>query len=186
MSPRRGSSPNSSRGPVRILVIHGPNLNLLGQREPSIYGVTTLVDIDAALVAHGSRIGCAVDAVQSNIEGEIVTQIQDAAARYDAIVINPAAYTHTSVAIRDAIAACGVPTIEVHLSNVHAREAFRHTSLTAAKCVGQIAGFGAQSYLLGLDAALAHVKGLRPQGEHSGHKEDENSAEKEGDEDHGS
>lgn len=163
---------------MRILVIHGPNLNLLGTREPSIYGVTTLASIDAAVAERAQSVGCEVDSVQSNLEGEIVTHVQNAAARYDAIVINPAAYTHTSVAIRDAIAACGVPTVEVHLSNVHARETFRHTSLTAAKCIGQIAGFGAQSYLLGLDAARAHVKGLRPQGEHRGHEEDENSIQK--------
>ncbi len=167
---------------MRILVIHGPNLNLLGNREPSIYGVTTLASINAAVADRARDLGCTVDAVQSNLEGELVTHIQNAAARYDAIVINPAGYTHTSVAIRDAIAACGVPTVEVHLSNVHAREAFRHTSLTAAKCVGQIAGFGAQSYLLGLDAARAHVKGLRAQGEQRGYEEDQNSAQEGGQE----
>ena len=145
---------------IRILVIHGPNLNLLGVREPSIYGATTLAEIDAELGVRGAQAGATVDCLQSNIEGEIVGHIQNAAARYDAIVLNPAAYTHTSVAIRDAIEAVGLPVVEVHLSNIHAREPFRHTSLTAPKCVGQISGFGPQSYYLGLDAALAHVKRL--------------------------
>ena len=148
---------------IRVLVIHGPNLNLLGTRDPDVYGSTTLAEIDAALARRAAAAGARVDCVQSNLEGEIVTHIQDAAARYDAIVINPGGYTHTSVAIRDAIDAIDVPAIEVHLSNIHAREAFRHTSLTAAVCVGQVCGFGAQSYSLGLDAALAHVKGLASQ-----------------------
>ncbi len=146
---------------IRILVIHGPNLNLLGKREPSVYGTTTLTEIDGALRARAAAAGAEVDSVQTNIEGEIVDHIQNAAARYDAIVINPAGYTHTSVSIRDAIEAVGLPVIEVHLSNIHARESFRHSSLTAAKCVGQISGFGAQSYYLGLDAALSHVERLR-------------------------
>jgi 3-dehydroquinate dehydratase-2 len=145
-----------------VLVIHGPNLNLLGTRDPSIYGSTTLAQIDAELVRRGAASGADVTCVQSNVEGEIVNHVQSAAGSADAIVINPGGYSHTSVAIRDAIDACGVPTIEVHLSNVHARESFRHTSLVAAVCVGQIAGFGAQSYYLGLDAALAHVERLSP------------------------
>lgn len=147
--------------PIRILVVHGPNLNLLGTREPEIYGRTTLAELDAELHRRAESAGAQVESVQSNSEGEIVTRIQDAATRYDAILINPAAYTHTSIAIRDAIDAVGLPTIEVHLSNIHARESFRHTSLIAPRCVGQICGFGAQSYYMGLDAALAHVKGLR-------------------------
>lgn len=147
--------------PIRILVIHGPNLNLLGTRAPEIYGRTTLDQINAGLRQRAAEAGAVLDAVQSNIEGEIVTIIQDAAAHYDALVINPAAYTHTSIAIRDALEAVGLPAVEVHLSNIHAREPFRHGSLTAARCIGQISGFGAQSYSLGLDAALAHVKGLR-------------------------
>ncbi|MCG8421132.1 MAG: type II 3-dehydroquinate dehydratase [Proteobacteria bacterium] len=151
----------SQNSPIRILVIHGPNLNLLGTRQPEIYGRTTLADINALLRRRAQDAGAKLDSVQSNVEGEIVTHIQNAATRYEAIVINPAAYTHTSIAIRDAIEAVGLPTVEVHLSNVHAREPFRHTSVTAAKCLGQICGFGAQSYSLGLDAALAHVKGLR-------------------------
>ncbi len=146
---------------IRILVIHGPNLNLLGSREPSVYGTTTLAEIDAELETRGRAMGIEVDCAQSNLEGEIVDLIQNAAARYDALIINPAGYTHTSVVIRDAIEAVGLAVVEVHLSNIHAREAFRHTSLTAARCVGQISGFGPQSYYLGLDAALAHVKGLR-------------------------
>jgi 3-dehydroquinate dehydratase-2 len=147
--------------PIRILVLHGPNLNLLGVREPAVYGSTSLDAINQELVRRGAAAGAEVEAAQENGEGELVTRIQDAAARYDALVINPASYTHTSIAIRDAIAAAGLPAVEVHLSNVHAREPFRHTSLTAAVCIGQIIGFGPRSYYLGLDAALAHVEGLR-------------------------
>ncbi len=147
--------------PIRVLVVHGPNLNLLGTRNPSVYGRTTLAEIDAELGARARARGAELDAVQSNLEGEIVTILQGAAGRYDAVVINPGGYSHTSVAIRDAIEAIGLPAIEVHLSNIHARESFRHTSLTAARCVGQISGFGAQSYYLGLDAALGHVERLR-------------------------
>jgi len=148
----------------RVLVIHGPNLNLLGSRDPSIYGTTTLAEIDAELAARAAARGAAVDCVQSNLEGEIVGHLQQAVGRYDAVVINPGGYTHTSVAIRDAIEAIGLPVVEVHLSNLHARESFRQVSLTAARCVGQITGFGPRSYYLGLDAALAHVEGLRPPG----------------------
>ena len=146
---------------MRVLVIHGPNLNLLGTRDPAVYGTTTLDEINAELDKRAAARGASVACVQSNLEGEIVTHIQDAAIRYDAVVLNPGGYSHTSVAIRDAIDAIGVPTVEVHLSNIHAREAFRHQSLTAACCIGQISGFGPQSYYLGLDAALAHVKALR-------------------------
>jgi 3-dehydroquinate dehydratase-2 len=147
--------------PRRVLLIHGPNLNLLGQREPSIYGTTTLAEIDDRVRRRAAAAGAEVEAVQSNLEGELVTHIQQAAARFDAIVINPGAYSHTSVAIRDAIAGSGVPTVEVHLSNIHAREAFRHTSLTAAVCIGLVSGFGPRSYELGLDAALAHVEAMQ-------------------------
>jgi 3-dehydroquinate dehydratase-2 len=145
-----------------VLVIHGPNLNLLGTRDPSIYGSTTLQQIDTALAERATAAGSSVKCVQSNIEGEIVTLVQQASTGHDAILINPGGYSHTSVAIRDAIEACGVPVVEVHLSNIHAREPFRRESLTAAKCIGLVSGFGARSYYLGLDAALAHVEGLQP------------------------
>lgn len=136
----------------RVLVIHGPNLNLLGVREPSVYGTTTLADIDRALVARGAESGITVDTMQSNAEGAIIDAIHAARGTYDGIVMNPGAYTHTSVAIRDAVAAVGIPVVEVHLSNIHAREEFRRTSLIAPVAVGQICGFGADSYILGLDA----------------------------------
>lgn len=147
--------------PIRVLVVHGPNLNLLGRRDPAMYGTTTLAEINDELTKRATARGAVVETVQSNIEGEIVDLVQSAVGRFDAIVMNPGGYTHTSVAIRDAIDAVAIPTIEVHLSNLHARETFRQTSITAARCVGQISGFGAQSYFLGLDAALAHVEGLR-------------------------
>lgn len=143
---------------MRVLVLHGPNLNLLGSRDPKTYGTTTLAEIDRELTKRGQERGAIVRCMQTNVEGELVDLIQMARSTADAIVINPGGYTHTSVAIRDAIEAVGLPTIEVHLSNIHAREEFRHTSITAAKCVGQICGFGAQSYYLGLDAALARVE----------------------------
>jgi 3-dehydroquinate dehydratase-2 len=143
----------------RVLVVHGPNLNLLGTRDPAIYGTTTLAEIDAMLVARAAARGADVECVQSNLEGALVDAIQGARGRCAAIVINPGGYTHTSVAIRDAIEAVGLPTIEVHLSNLHAREEFRQRSVTAARCVGQICGFGARSYGLGLDAALDIVEG---------------------------
>jgi 3-dehydroquinate dehydratase-2 len=146
---------------IRVLVIHGPNLNLLGTRNPAIYGRTTLPELDAELGRRAQAGGIELDAVQSNIEGEIVSHIQGAGPHYDAIIINAAAYTHTSIAIRDAIEAAGVPAIEVHVSNIHAREEFRQRSVIAARCIGQISGFGPQSYYLALDAAIAHVKGLR-------------------------
>lgn len=138
---------------LRVLVIHGPNLNLLGRREPEVYGTQTLAGIDAGLRALGAELGVDVDCVQHNGEGEIVTAIGDAVGRHAGIVINPAAYTHTSVAIRDALAAVGgmgVPAVEVHLSQPAAREPFRHRSLVAAVCRGSIAGFGPAGYLLAL------------------------------------
>jgi 3-dehydroquinate dehydratase-2 len=138
----------------KILVIHGPNLDLLGRREPRVYGRATLKEIDARLRALAKKNKVHLTIVQSNHEGEIVDLIGKARAQYKALIINPAAYTHTSVAIRDAVAAAGIKTIEVHLSNIHAREEFRQTSLIAPVCVGQISGFGAESYLLGLQAAL--------------------------------
>ncbi len=139
---------------MRILFLNGPNLNLLGTREPEVYGRTTLADIEAAVRKRAKTLGAEIDFRQSNTEGELVTWIQQARKQgTDVIVLNAAAYTHTSVALRDAIVAGGVPTIEIHLSNIHAREPFRHTSMIAGVCRGQIVGFGAYSYDLAVDAA---------------------------------
>ena len=137
-----------------IAVLHGPNLNLLGRREPEVYGSTTLAEIDRELALRAERRGATVESWQSNVEGELVSKIQEVASRARGIVLNPAGYTHTSVAIPDAIKAVGVPCVEVHLSNVHAREPFRRKSLVAPVCVGTIAGFGARSYYLALEALL--------------------------------
>lgn len=140
---------------TKILVLHGPNLNLLGSREPEIYGRDTLADIDTRISSLAPELGVTVEARQSNHEGELVTWIQQAATEgFRAVIINAGAYTHTSVAVRDALAASGVPAIEVHLSNIHKREEFRRTSLISDVVVGQIAGFGPQSYLLALRAAV--------------------------------
>lgn len=143
---------------MRILFINGPNLNLLGRRETGIYGRTTLAEIKKRVLQRARALRVQVDFLQSNHEGELVDLIGKAPGRYSAIVINPAAYTHTSVALRDAIAAVGLPAVEIHLSNIHAREDFRHRSLTAPVCVGQICGFGPSSYLLGLEAVVALAK----------------------------
>jgi len=143
---------------MRIAVINGPNLGLLGRREPAIYGHDSLATIQAALTARATALGAELTFFQSDIEGELVAVINAARGVYDGIVINPAAYTHTSVALRDAIAASGVTTVEVHLSNTHKREGFRHASLTAPVCVGQVMGFGGAGYLLALDGLLDVLK----------------------------
>ena len=140
-----------------ILVINGPNLNLLGRREPGVYGVATLDSINGSLTETGVSLGVDLEFFQSNSEGEIVDAIQQSLGRYQGIIINPAAYTHTSVAIRDALAAVAVPAVEVHLSNVYSREEFRHKSLTAPVVLGQIAGFGAVGYELALRGLLRHL-----------------------------
>lgn len=143
---------------MKVLVLNGPNLNLLGSREPGIYGLESLSDIHNGLAKQAAESGVELEFRQSNLEGDLVTWIQSAKGTADAILLNAAAYTHTSVAIRDAIAAVGVLTIEIHLSNVHAREDFRHVSLIAPECRGVIAGFGALSYRLGLQAAISLIK----------------------------
>ena len=141
----------------KILVLNGPNLNLLGKRQPEIYGKATLSDIEKQVRVLANELGVEVDFRQSNSEGELVGWIHEAASEFAAMVINPAAYTHTSLALRDAISAVGIPTIEIHLSNIYKREAFRHHSFIAEVAIGQIAGFGLQSYLLGLRAAVAQL-----------------------------
>jgi 3-dehydroquinate dehydratase-2 len=141
----------------KILVIHGPNLNLLGAREVNVYGKVTIDEINKDLEIRAKAGGVSLKIVQSNHEGEIVELIGTSKGAFDAILINPAAYTHTSVAIRDAISAVGVPTVEVHLSNIYSREEFRHTSLIAPVAKGQVAGFGKMSYILGLEAAIGLI-----------------------------
>jgi 3-dehydroquinate dehydratase II len=139
---------------MRVLFLNGPNLNLLGQRESDIYGRATLAEIEAEVRKCAISRGVKVEFRQTNLEGELVDWVQQAKGKFDAIVLNAAAYTHTSIALRDAIAAVGVPTIEIHLSNIHSREKFRHKSLIAPVCLGQISGFGKKSYLLALEACV--------------------------------
>lgn len=144
---------------IKLLVIHGPNLNLLGRREPEVYGKRTLAEIDAYIQEWAQEKRIEVKIMQSNLEGAIIDAIQDAAGWANGLVINPAGYTHTSVAIRDAIAAVGLPAVEVHLSNIKTRESFRHESIIAPVTLGQISGFGADSYILGLRALVERVEG---------------------------
>ena len=136
-------------------------MNLLGKREPDVYGTESLDDIMARTKQKGKELGVDVESFQSNEEGALVTRIGECMGNYDGIVINPAAYTHTSVALRDALQACKIPSVEVHLSNIHSREEFRHRSLTAAACVGQISGFGGTSYMLALEGLVSHLKSLK-------------------------
>ncbi|MGM9993366.1 MAG: type II 3-dehydroquinate dehydratase [Candidatus Avigastranaerophilus sp.] len=144
---------------MKILILNGPNLNMLGTREPDKYGTETLESIELFVREEALKLNVDVDFSQSNIEGELVTIIQKAKGLYDGIVMNPAAYTHTSVAIRDALLAVEIPAVEIHLSNIHKREEFRHNSLTAPACIGQITGFGKYSYKLGLIAIVDYLKG---------------------------
>jgi 3-dehydroquinate dehydratase-2 len=148
--------------PPHVLVLHGPNLNLLGLREPEVYGRDTLEDVDRALERLADELEMQVACRQSNHEGELIEWVHEARERFDGVLINPGGYTHTSVALRDAIAAIDKPCVEVHLSNVYKRETFRHTSLTAPVCVGSIMGFGVQSYLLGLRALASILSPARP------------------------
>ena len=139
---------------MKILVLNGPNLNLLGQREPDVYGRTTLADIETLVAQRAGKLGVEVNFRQTNSESQLVTWIQESKGKVNVIVLNAAAFTHTSIALRDAISAVGIPTIEVHLTNVHAREEFRHKSLISAVCRGQIVGFGVYSYILAIEAAV--------------------------------
>ncbi len=143
---------------MKIRIVNGPNLALLGTREPGVYGRETLDDILKDVAARARELNVVIEAFQSDIEGELVKNIGASRGQVDGLIINPAAYTHTSVAIRDAIAAAGLPCVEVHLSNTHTREPFRHTSLTAPVCIGQIMGFGGFGYVLALDALVRHVQ----------------------------
>jgi 3-dehydroquinate dehydratase-2 len=144
---------------MKILVIHGPNLNMLGKREPSIYGASTLQEINRLLRDEAKRLGVRTETFQSNSEGEIVSRIQDSMKKSDGILINPGAYTHTSIAIRDAILSAGLPVVEVHISNIYKREDFRQKSYVSGVSVGVVSGFGPDSYILGLNGLVNYLKG---------------------------
>jgi 3-dehydroquinate dehydratase-2 len=146
---------------IKVLVLNGPNLNLLGCREPDVYGQSTLGDIEAMVSQHAGELGVSASFVQSNHEGVLIDTLHEASGLYDAVVFNPGAFTHYSYALRDAVVAAGVPVVEVHLSNISSREEFRRQSVIAPAAVGQIAGFGSHSYILGLEAAVAHIKEAR-------------------------
>ena len=143
---------------MKLLLINGANLNMLGVREPEKYGKETLEDIEAEMISESKNLGCELDVWQSNIEGEIVEKIQHALGVYDGILINAGGYIHTSVVIRDAISAVNIPTVEIHMTNIYKREEFRHTSLLSGVCVATIAGFGKQSYLLALKGLIAYLR----------------------------
>lgn len=147
---------------MKILVLHGPNLNLLGTREPEVYGSMTLDDINARLLELGKEFGAELKCIQSNHEGALIDALQDAQAWADGAILNPGGYTHTSIALRDAIAAIKIPVVEVHLSNVYAREEFRHHSMLSAVCKGKIVGFGWRSYTLGLQALAQILEEINP------------------------
>jgi 3-dehydroquinate dehydratase-2 len=144
---------------MKILIIHGPNLNMLGKREPSIYGASTLQEINRLLREEAKRLGVKTETFQSNSEGEIVSRIQDAMKKSDGILINPGAYTHTSIAIRDAILSAGLPAVEVHISNIYKREDFRQKSFISGVSVGVVSGFGSDSYILGLNGLVGYLRG---------------------------
>ena len=143
---------------MKILLINGANLNMLGQREPEKYGHTTLKDIETQVIEKGKELDCIVDTYQSNHEGDIVDKIQQAKGTYDGILINAGGYTHTSVVIRDAIAATNIPTVEIHMTNIHSREEFRHTSLISGVCIGQVVGFKELSYIFALEGLVNYLK----------------------------
>ena len=143
---------------MKILLINGANLNLLGSREPEKYGLTTLKTIENSVISYGEKLGADIEVYQDNHEGNIVDKIQSAKDIYDGILINAGGYTHTSVVIRDAIAAVGIPTVEIHMTNIHAREEFRHNSFLSAVCIGQVVGFKEQSYVLALEGLVNYLK----------------------------